>query len=74
MRKAITSPHASCQLFTFAPVTSYNKAEDGRWDVHVEHGGAGKAIKAGKVVLCTNAYTKNFFKEDDEEEELLHSQ
>ncbi|KAJ9092815.1 hypothetical protein QFC21_006691 [Naganishia friedmannii] len=71
--RIITDAEEAKKLFTWAPVTSYIKMEDGRWDLQVSHGGVSKGIKAGKVVLCTNAYTKNFFKKDDQEEELLHS-
>jgi hypothetical protein len=70
MRKAITSTHADCQLFTHAPVNAIEKRDDGRWDVKTSRGD----VVAGRVVLCTNAYTKNFFDKDNKDEELLHSQ
>lgn len=51
-------------------MTSYDRLED----VCVSHRSVSKGDKAGNVTLCTNAYTKNFSKEDDKEEELLHFQ
>jgi hypothetical protein len=54
----------------WTPVTSYDRLED----VPISHRSVSKGDKAGNVTPCTNAYTKNFSKEDDKEEELLHSQ
>lgn len=69
MRKASTSTYSDCQLFTRAPVLLIEE-RDGKWDVKTTRG----AVKAGRVVLCMNAYTKNFFDPEKKDEELLHSQ
>ncbi|KAJ9091392.1 hypothetical protein QFC20_007640 [Naganishia adeliensis] len=69
MRKAIESSYSDCQLFTHAPVTSIDKTDDGKWNVKTAKGD----VKAGRVVLCTNAYTKNFYDPEKKDEELLHS-
>ncbi|GHJ88006.1 hypothetical protein NliqN6_4408 [Naganishia liquefaciens] len=67
LQAAIASPN--CDLFTHAPVQSLEKGVHGMWQIDTPRG----CISAGKVVLCTNAYTKNFFDGTTEEEELLHS-
>lgn len=69
MKLALASTHADVQLFTWTPVHGRPKQSatgDGRWTVETDKG----SITAAKVVLATNAHTRNFFPEDS----LLHSQ
>ena len=65
MRLAIQSEYSDFSFYTYAPVSGFPaRLADGSWMVETARG----SIKAKRVILCTNAYTKNFFPEG----ELLH--
>jgi len=69
MKLALASQHADVQLFTWTPVIGKPKPlteQDGAWVVQTEQG----PVQAGRLILCTNAHTRNFFPEDS----LLYSQ
>jgi glycine/D-amino acid oxidase-like deaminating enzyme len=50
---AIQSGH--CELYSWTPVVSIGKAEDGQWGVETSRG----EIRARKVVLASNAHTEH---------------
>ena len=66
MRLAIDSTASDFSFFSHAPVSGFpERTDDGKWLVNTGRG----MIKAGRVILCTNAYTRNFFPKDS----LLHT-
>jgi glycine/D-amino acid oxidase-like deaminating enzyme len=68
MKAALSSTHCDLQLFTWTPVNSIDRSgrKGGGYVVKTAKGD----IKASRVVLCTNAHTKNFFPASDP----LHTQ
>ena len=66
MRLAIDSTASDFSFYSHAPMSGFpERTDDGKWLVNTGRG----MIKAGRVILCTNAYTRNFFPEDS----LLHT-
>ncbi|WWD21793.1 hypothetical protein CI109_106281 [Kwoniella shandongensis] len=64
-RLALKSPHSDYDIYSWCPVSTITPSKKGGWTVKTAKG----TIQAKRVVLCVNAYTKDFFPED----ELLHS-
>ena len=61
MRLAIESKTSDFQFYSHAPVGGFPRRTDGgKWIVNTNRG----EIVAGQVILCTNAYTRNFFPRD----------
>ncbi|KAK8847700.1 hypothetical protein IAR55_005559 [Kwoniella newhampshirensis] len=65
-RLALNSPYSDYDIYSWCPVKSMDPSKKGQgWTVKTAKG----MIEAKRVVLCVNAYTKDFFPQKD----LLHS-
>lgn len=61
MSAALASKHSDFQLFTWTPVSSISQTKNARWKVETDKG----TVMAEKVVLCTNAHTRELLNKHD---------
>lgn len=57
MRIALASQHARFSLHSWTPVSGHPQRDGDSWVLQTSKG----AIRAERVVLCTNAHTRHFF-------------
>lgn len=61
LRLALESPCSDFRLLSWTPVMSLEQVDGSGWSVDC---GTRGQIKAPRVVLCTNAYTRHLFQDD----------
>jgi glycine/D-amino acid oxidase-like deaminating enzyme len=57
MRLALASPHSDFSLHSWTPVSGHPARDGAHWVLRTSKG----ALRARRVVLCTNAHTRHFF-------------
>ncbi|KLT41356.1 FAD dependent oxidoreductase, partial [Cutaneotrichosporon oleaginosum] len=57
MHLALASPHAQFSLHSWTPASGHPQRRGDRWVLQTSKG----AIRAPRVILCTNAHTRHFF-------------